>query len=55
MQDNETNMYLICFILRKNNCDVIEARSGEEAVKLAIKEKPLNPETFMADIEKHLR
>ncbi len=55
MQDNETNMYLICFILSKNNCDVIEARSGEEGVKLAIKEKPLNPETFMADIEKHLR
>ncbi len=55
VEDNETNMYLICFILRKNNCDVIEARSGEEGVKLAIKDKPLNPETFMADIEKHLR
>ncbi len=113
VEDNETNMYLISFILKKNNHEVIEARNGEEGVKLAIKEKPdliimdiqlpgidgieatkrikesekageipiiaftsyamtgdrektlnagctgyiekpINPETFMADIEKHL-
>ena len=113
VEDNETNMYLSCFILRKNNYEIIEARSGEEGVRLAIKEKPdliimdinlpdidgleatkrikaseeageipivaftsyamtgdrekilkagcsgylekpINPETFMADIEKHL-
>lgn len=40
VEDNETNMYLSCFILRKNNYEVIEAKSGEEAVKLAIQEKP---------------
>ena len=114
VEDNDTNMYLTCFILRKNNFDVIEARSGEEGVRLAVKEKPdliimdiqlpgidgmeatkrireskesadipivaftsyamagdrekllnagcsgylekpINPETFMIDIEKHLR
>jgi len=40
VEDNETNMYLISFILRKNNYEVIEARSGEDGVELAIKEKP---------------
>ena len=113
VEDNETNMYLISFILKKNNYEVIEAMTGEEGVRLAIKEKPdliimdiqlpgidgieatkrikeseeageipivaftsyamtgdrekilkagcsgylekpINPETFMADIEKHL-
>ena len=113
VEDNETNMYLTCFILRKNNYEVIEARNGKQGVELAIKEKPdliimdidlpdidgleatkrikeseeagsipivaftsyamtgdrgkalnagctgylekpINPETFMADIEKHL-
>jgi CheY-like chemotaxis protein len=40
IEDNETNMYLIGFILMKNGHEVIEARSGEEGVELAIKEKP---------------
>lgn len=40
IEDNETNMYLIGFILRKNGYEVIEARSGEEGVELAIKDKP---------------
>lgn len=40
VEDNETNMYLVCYILRKNNLEVIEARSGEEGVMLAIREKP---------------
>lgn len=40
IEDNETNMYLISFILRKNGHEVIEARSGEEGVELAIKDKP---------------
>ena len=39
IEDNEDNIYLIGFILRKNGCEVIEARSGEERVELAIKEK----------------
>ena len=40
IEDNETNMYLIGFILRKSEYEVIEARSGEEGVELAIKDKP---------------
>lgn len=40
IEDNETNIYLIGFILKKNRHEVIEARSGEEGVELAIKEKP---------------
>lgn len=40
IEDNETNMYLIGFILRKNKYEVIEVRTGEEGVELAIKNKP---------------
>ena len=40
VEDNETNMYITCFILRKNNYEVIEARNGEQGIELAIKEKP---------------
>ena len=40
IEDNETNIYLIGFILKKNGHEVIEARSGEEGVEFAVKEKP---------------
>ncbi len=40
VEDNEKNMYLISFILKKNNYEVIEARNGEQGIELAIKEKP---------------
>lgn len=40
VEDNENNMYLISFILRNNGYGVVEAKSGEEAVYLAVKEKP---------------
>lgn len=40
IEDNETNIYLIGFILRKNGHEVIEARTGEEGLELAIKDKP---------------
>jgi len=40
VEDNETNTYLISFILRKSGYEVIEARTGEEGVALAIREKP---------------
>ena len=40
VEDNEKNMYLISFILKKNGYEVIEATSGEQGVELAIKEKP---------------
>jgi CheY-like chemotaxis protein len=40
IEDNETNMYLISFILKKYGFEVIEAGSGEEGIDLALKEKP---------------
>ncbi len=40
VEDNEDNMYLIGFIVRKKGYEVIEARSGQEGVELAGKEKP---------------
>lgn len=39
VEDNETNIYLIGFILKKNGHEVIEARTGEEGVELALKER----------------
>ena len=40
VEDNKDNMYLITFILRGNGYEVIEAKNGEQGIKLAIKEKP---------------
>ncbi len=40
VEDNETSMYLISFILKGNGLEVIEAMSGREGVALALKEKP---------------
>jgi len=39
VEDNETNMYLITFILRKKGYEVLEARSGEEGLELVKKEE----------------
>jgi len=39
VEDNETNMYLISFILKKHNFQIIEASCGEEALKLVKTEK----------------
>jgi len=40
VDDNDTNLYLIRFILQKGGHEVIEARDGLEGVKLALDEKP---------------
>jgi len=40
VEDNEANMYLITFVLRNNDYEVIEAKSGEEGITAAIKTKP---------------
>ena len=39
VEDNETNMYLIRFILKNKGYQVIEAITGEEGVEFALKEK----------------
>ena len=40
VEDNETNLYLIRFILQKSGFEVIEAKDGASGVELAVKEKP---------------
>jgi two-component system, cell cycle response regulator DivK len=40
VEDNEKNMYLISFILEKMGHNVIAAKTGEEGVVLALKERP---------------
>ena len=40
VEDNKENMYLINRILKNGGYEVIEARSGEEGIELAAKEKP---------------
>ena len=40
VEDNEKNMYLISFVLTEKGYEVIRAVTGEEGIKLAIKEKP---------------
>lgn len=40
VEDNETNMYLITFILRNKEYEAIEAKSGEESIEVSKEEKP---------------
>ncbi len=40
VEDDQKNMYLISFLLKKNGYAVLEAWTGEEGVELAIKERP---------------
>ena len=40
VEDNTTNFYLLNFILEKKGYEVLAAKSGEEGVEIAIKEKP---------------
>ncbi len=40
VEDNEKNMYLICFIIGKMGHRTIQARSGEEGVERALAERP---------------
>ncbi len=40
IEDNEQNRYLVRFILERNGCEVIEAKSGPEGLRLAETELP---------------
>ena len=40
IEDNETNLYMMRFMLEENNYQVVEARDGVEGVKLAASEEP---------------
>lgn len=40
IEDNETNLYLETFILEKHGHQVVQARSGEQGIELAVQEEP---------------
>jgi len=40
VEDNEANLYLIRFMLKKSGYKVIEAMDGTKGVELAVKKKP---------------
>ncbi len=40
IEDNEQNLYLVTFILKKNGYEVIQARDGREGIDLACEVKP---------------
>ena len=48
VEDNEANIYLISFILKRYGYSVIEARNGEEGIECAINE---STEMIIMDID----
>ena len=48
VEDNETNMYLITFILRNHGYEVMEAWNGIQGVKLAAE---VDPDLIIMDIQ----
>lgn len=40
IEDNESNMYLISFILEKHGYGVLKAYNGKEGLKIALEKKP---------------
>jgi len=40
VEDNDSNLYLMKFILEKNSYEVIEARNGIQGIDLAARDKP---------------
>jgi two-component system cell cycle response regulator DivK len=48
IEDNEQNMYLVTFILERNSYRVLQARSGDEGVRLA---ETHEPDLILLDIQ----
>jgi CheY-like chemotaxis protein len=48
IEDNEQNLYLETFILEKNGHEIIQARSGETGIALAVQQ---NPDLILLDIQ----
>ena len=40
IEDNEQNMYLLTFILKKHGFQVIQAQDGQKGIELALREQP---------------
>ena len=41
IEDNEQNLYLTTFILKKHGYQVIQARDGQEGIEIAKRDKPI--------------
>lgn len=50
IEDNESNIYLISFILKKHGYSMLEAKSGEEGISLACSARP---DLIIMDIQLH--
>ena len=48
IDDNDSNLQLICFILKKYGFEAIEARDGAHGIELATRE---NPDLILLDIQ----
>ena len=48
IDDNEQNMYLVTFILEKNGHSVVQARSGDEGLRVAAS---CEPDLILLDIQ----
>lgn len=48
IEDNEQNLYLMCFLLTKNGFKVVEARDGTEGIQLA---GQFLPDLILLDIQ----
>ncbi len=48
IEDNEDNLYLIEFILRTLNLEIISAKNGYDGLKMAMNE---NPDLILMDIQ----
>jgi CheY-like chemotaxis protein len=48
IEDNEQNLYLVTFILEKHGCRVLQARSGDEGLRLA---EMSEPDLILLDIQ----
>jgi len=40
IEDNEQNLYLVTFLLKTKDYEVLQAQEGQEGIDLAIREKP---------------
>lgn len=48
IEDNEQNMYMLSFLLRSNNYEIIQAYNGLDGLKAAMEE---NPDVILLDIQ----
>jgi CheY-like chemotaxis protein len=48
IEDNEQNLYLMCFLLQKHGFTVVEARDGKQGIRLA---DQLRPDVILLDIQ----